>query len=105
MTEHTPGPWHFDGAHEVETTTNKGIAHVWSQYQTSEGRFANARLIAAAPDMLDALRAQHNAMDTMFALLIEADTSFRPSQSGQLWYAMVQSNTAIAAATGDGEAG
>jgi hypothetical protein len=57
-TEHTPGPWHVDGRDvcawdgKTETTICECYAH------TSIGRHdgeANARLIAAAPDLLAAL--------------------------------------------------
>jgi hypothetical protein len=82
MTEHTPGPWIYHGSvHEIGTTYRESD-RLWagsvSPYQSSrpyrgtichiqscdhipngisrdEAR-ANARLIAAAPDMLDALR-------------------------------------------------
>jgi len=59
MSEHTPGPWHYQEesdayTHIVRSATNFFIC----QLQQDTGGFAeaNARLIAAAPDMLSALK-------------------------------------------------
>jgi len=61
MSKHTPGPWSFDGPPDNII--------VWSGpddrvcFMTSDGAAkANARLIAAAPEMLDALRDAAKAM-------------------------------------------
>lgn len=56
---------------------------------------ANAKAAEGSKVLLDACRAQHEAMDTLFALLVDADPLFRPSQSGQPWQAMVQATKAI----------
>jgi hypothetical protein len=63
-TEHTKGPWNIclESAHRPELVTahpNKNICSVWSggsvsQIKPEEWR-ANARLIAAASELLDAL--------------------------------------------------
>ncbi|RWO22848.1 hypothetical protein [Mesorhizobium sp.] len=69
--KHTPGPWAIDPTYlsEVQTPNDKTIASCWHTH--AEGRTvsitgvlecsleesaANARLIAAAPDMLAALK-------------------------------------------------
>lgn len=49
-------------------------------------------------EMYEALKAQHDAIDTLFALLIMADKHFLPSLSGKPWEALVQGNKAIAKA-------
>jgi hypothetical protein len=49
--QHTPGPWKADGCDVTGPATTIAIA--LNKYDV--GR-ANARLIAAAPDMLEALR-------------------------------------------------
>lgn len=63
MTKHTPGPWLFDeesGAITTHKRIAKGIARIvtvrlgWAEPFESE-QIANARLIAAAPDLLEAL--------------------------------------------------
>ena len=56
-TAHTPGPWAHLGQGEINGVENGGTVDVCSVYlRTVEGRTeANARLIAAAPDLLAAL--------------------------------------------------
>ena len=63
MSNHTLGPWLFDEESEAITTHNriaKGITRIatvrlgWAEPFESE-EIANARLIAAAPDLLEAL--------------------------------------------------
>jgi hypothetical protein len=54
MSGHTPGPWIVDAYGDV-TANGEDVAHVVSYYGVDEC-IANARLIAAAPEMLAALR-------------------------------------------------
>ncbi len=55
MTKHTPGPWHVD-AQYICRADGVAIADVWQSMEVSgEDTEANARLIAAAPDLLTAL--------------------------------------------------
>ena len=64
MTQHTPGPWVTDNGHaERDGIQVWDTVHGWiiadvvnDQHDNAE---ANAALIAAAPDMLEALRAAH----------------------------------------------
>ena len=56
MSKHTPGPWNYKSPLEVvgsDGTTIKLIGLTHAQYETDE---ANARLIAAAPELLEALQ-------------------------------------------------
>lgn len=57
-TKHTPGPWSVFFGDQIGTK-DCHIAQVHSEGRTmtAEQRAANARLLAAAPDMLAALRA------------------------------------------------
>ena len=64
MSDFTPGPWFFDDEHEevtAEARRRKGLTRIatvnlgWSEPFNSEQN-ANARLIAAAPDLLEALK-------------------------------------------------
>jgi hypothetical protein len=94
MSKHTPGPWsyrgslgpqsnpHLLGPHVVENATGIQIAILngWR----SEVSEANARLMAAAPDLLTAL------IDAADALLIHCPDA----------WALVQAQKAIAKATG-----
>jgi hypothetical protein len=60
--KHTPGPWEwaesYNGLWNPETReevlTHQDYEGMWLSYGASQD--ANARLIAAAPDLLDALR-------------------------------------------------
>lgn len=60
---HTPGPWRCDLAHAgggllrycIQTTT-RGIAVVEGRHENALNLEADARLIAAAPEMLAALK-------------------------------------------------
>ena len=65
--KHTPGPWSIDGGGSVissDAVTDLAILNManprfsWggSDFSTKSHREANARLIAAAPELLDALR-------------------------------------------------
>ena len=54
QTQHTPGPWVSD-AHLVLTSDDYSIATVRSKSLTAEETNANAMLMAAAPEMLEAL--------------------------------------------------
>ena len=63
-TKHTPGPWHqarfTNMGHEHTLATvvgpdNEPIAHTFSISRSHEERLANARSIAALPDLLAAL--------------------------------------------------
>ncbi len=62
-------------------------------------------LISAAPELLAACKAQHEAIDRLFAMLIlatnrkvidhHAAEQFLPTKSGQPWEALLQGNEAI----------
>lgn len=85
--KHTPGPWAADIAHEQHRAVVRHgmtpIAEMWMTGQPMAEREANARLIAAAPKMLDALRS--------YVELGHSDTAMREARA------------AIAKATGEGK--
>ena len=107
----TPGPWFAD---------NGDANGYWAIFQEADRQpvcylvgvdksparlreaeeVANAKLIAAAPDLLASCKAQHEAIDRLFARLILLDKHFLPSESGQPWEALVRGNQAIAKAVG-----
>lgn len=66
MSGHTPGPWSVEqnGFYKSAVTANKGLAHLtWkagTDRMSREEIEANARLIAAAPDLLMALENLEN---------------------------------------------
>ena len=54
--KHTPGPWHTAGDQGVQIRSQRDqIAKVWTM-RGNEWK-ANARLIASAPELLEALKA------------------------------------------------
>lgn len=73
-TKHTPGPWVI-GKHDhdvvmVDTASGTAICDV---YGDSDDRPANAHLIAAAPDLLEAL-------ETLYRAVCIADADLRPGE-------------------------
>ena len=52
-TNHTPGPWHIANGVQIRSNRDQ-IAKIWMM-RDGEGH-ENARLIAAAPDLLEALQ-------------------------------------------------
>ncbi len=66
-TQHTPGPWHVNdakGSRYIETGRDHAIARIIKDCKSSEFD-ANARLIAAAPDLLFQLLAASNYIDAL----------------------------------------
>jgi hypothetical protein len=56
MSKHTPGPWEvFEDDYSIGVETPIGI--LFSDFDNTENDEADARLIAAAPEMLEALKA------------------------------------------------
>lgn len=106
--KHTPGPWTNHGRIQQSGLPHSSVAaktllaRVYSEaFGDSEQETANANLIAAAPDLLAAVRAQHDIIDTLLAMLITADPSFRPTKS-DIWprIAAVGAVQLVAKATG-----
>ena len=100
MTQHTPGPWHIAVVeprtlgmkHQVRVYANAGMdCHVANCFGPNPDRVididkiarANARLIAAAPDLLFAARAFMTALETMTSedFSLGADKPFREQLS------------------------
>lgn len=53
-TEHTPGPWRVDYTQGIVTKDGVPIAYVYNDY--SDTPLPDARLIAAAPELLEVLK-------------------------------------------------
>jgi len=64
-TEHTPGPWKHDPTWGLIKHGKNEICALHS------GNLANAHIISAAPDMLDALQAIVDAFGDQDSLLID----------------------------------
>jgi hypothetical protein len=103
MATHTPGPWHVSSQGTRWPTYVEGPGGQVAACEEPE----DATLIAAATDLLAACKAQHDAIDRLFAMLIQITRTSRdvepffPSKSGQPWEAMQAGHAAIAKATGE----
>ena len=105
MSKYTKGEWEIE---TIDTESSNFVIVRKSDPHTSvaatfggipeDEEKANARLIAAVPDLLAACEAQHQAIDHLFALLITLNVNFLPSKSGQPWEAIQQGKAAIAKA-------
>ena len=102
----TKGPWHVvlgknkrlgtNYPHQIATATGKAII-AWGSilFKAKEEGQANSHLIAASPDLYYACQAQNEAIDRLFARLVELDPTFFPSKSGQPCEAFVQGKSAL----------
>lgn len=92
MAEHTPGPWLYDGCVQIVEAErpHMRICFLPSDHDEYASSKANARLIAAAPDLLEALIAISDQLERI------GDT--RPHKDGQF---IDDARAAIAKATGD----
>ena len=105
-TQHTPGPWHLGSGNgegsiyaendrmrlETGGTTLYPVCDIQTGWNTEEDQ-ANARLIAAAPQMLAALRAALEAMGDSYDA-----TDAAGEEGAALWDQVAE---AIATATGE----
>ncbi|MEP9039510.1 hypothetical protein ABKU91_20965 [Enterobacter hormaechei] len=57
--KHTPAPWYFsnEGVLRVRAKDDDEVVCSYAGYENCEREYANAKLIAAAPDLLEALQA------------------------------------------------
>lgn len=63
VNQHTPGPWYVHGSIISPTPTGKRFAIAEVFRDSIETANANARLIAAAPDLLEACKQAVNALE------------------------------------------
>ncbi len=89
---HTPGPWVIPSAQPTLVRTERGlaVADTYGNTILASEQEANARLIAAAPIMLEALKAAQAAL----AMLTE-ETSIKSSSVAQAWATAVQAERAV----------
>lgn len=99
----TPGPWVAEFQPEGELVAHwdiKAGATILAclPHDTQE---PDARLIAAAPDLLAALIASREAIDILMARIINAaaidadPATYHPSKSGKPWTALLQAKAAL----------
>ncbi len=97
MNQYTKEKWIQEG-NKIKSP-GRGTIAICPSPTTSEGVLefiANAQLISACPDLYEACKAQHDAIDILLARLIELDHNFFPSKSGKPWEAIIQGNKALA---------
>ena len=75
-TQHTPGPWFANDSLQLFAETGQHIASLDSSTEGFEGGtlYANARLIAAAPDLLAALQAVWKFFEPVYVSAMADDT-------------------------------
>ncbi|HED1596611.1 TPA: hypothetical protein R4S50_002298 [Enterobacter cloacae subsp. cloacae] len=63
--KHTPAPWYFsnEGVLRVRAKNDDEVVCSYAGYENCEREYANAKLIAAAPDLLEALQDALHAYD------------------------------------------
>ncbi|QRY69153.1 hypothetical protein JVX98_13420 [Ensifer sp. PDNC004] len=92
-TKHTRGPWEFDGPPDNIIVWSGPEARVC--FLTSDGPTeANGRLIAAAPDLLAALKAAEPYVEALHSLMNPESTR------SQVWSVVKQLRAAISKAEG-----
>lgn len=102
MSKHTPGPWiiwpDMNGRLQVGLSTNYSVAEMWRT--PLEGQEANARLIAAAPELLEAAT---KALGALNALHIQCDVACVVEPEGEIYLRPVINalRQVIAKATGE----
>jgi hypothetical protein len=99
----TPGPWRYQEDADAYThIVRAGESRFMCQMtqETSGLAEANARLIAAAPELYEMVQAQHQVIDRLLARVIELDHSFRPTQLPE-WSVIDQSHALRAKARGE----
>ena len=102
---HTSGPWrvynpsrsgHYSSARVTSEADGHDVAALIPNGKNSERYEANLRLIAAAPDLLAALRTAHDRL----ASVIEADTDDGKPEDEAMIHAWRKAREAITKATG-----
>jgi hypothetical protein len=94
MSKHTPGPWawgaNYDGLYgagpDNDVLTHQSYENMWLAYKRTAGeREANARLIAAAPELLEALQAMLDDAVVLSAKYLETFRDWAPDATIQGW--------------------
>jgi len=92
--KHTPGPWRVDSyTNCIEGSDDLTVAHAWYDTRGREQAHANACLIAAAPDLLEALKRVMPFVDCIAAITREDINEYEQAYKDAI--------AAIAKATGE----
>ncbi len=96
--KHSPLPWRVSEYNAQCVIDANGETVCMVEAGSDGDAKANAKLIVAVSELLEACKMQHAAIDTLFARLISADIGFYPTQSKE-WAACVRGMKAIKLAT------
>jgi len=106
MSKHTPGPWKITAGYDRSTISGgmgeSGHPHVVAEvrhptaFRIDEGP-ANARLIAASPEMLEALKDAKTTIDAMLSAIDDANDAW-PSDNQKKWHEFCATFDKVAAA-------
>jgi hypothetical protein len=102
---HTPGPWHVDGVRDINGRhlhigAEGCVLSLASLTPTHVDTEANARLIAAAPDLLASERANLMALENIRAYLAKHADILPPMSAAGIEVRLEKTRAAIAKATG-----
>lgn len=96
--------WRYSKEHNCITTSRPGIVEGSKIICDIRGKGLKVDeqgyLISAAPELFQACKDMHKAMDLLFSWLIQKDIKFLPSKSGIPWEAFNEGFAAIAKAKG-----
>jgi hypothetical protein len=95
-TQHTPGPWHvgLKPGPIIYGSDSSQVADLRADLIDKNERDANARLMAAAPELLTAL-------ETLMARAAKDAEHYAPDGNEPIWGLIGDASDAIAKATGD----
>jgi hypothetical protein len=93
MSKHTPGPWKIVDSwndHVIEGPNGEEIIFQDGPYGTPTIKIENARLIAAAPELMQALQT-----------MVKAFHAYAPKTDGAEYNCVIEARAVIAKATGN----
>jgi hypothetical protein len=112
ITQHTPGPWDYDMDYIVAPDPNGRHPDIYiaeiadsddeGRVATIEQQDANRRLIAAAPELLKALRASARALSDIVAAAANDDPYSPRELIDRFWKDCEAAQTVLTKATADG---
>jgi hypothetical protein len=100
-----PNPIKLSAHVRMFTCNDCGVQYSGEQGEAARAAAVHEYLYSIVPQLVQALKAQHHAIDVLFALLIaktmHGEKPFYPSESGQPWEAIKAGKAAIEAAGGE----
>lgn len=94
MASHTPGPYIACNGCEIRTPDGKWVSDAWNSCDANTSEY-NAKLLAAAPDLLAALEAEREFLD---GLVIAVAALVPAGEMARLTASITERSNAISAA-------